>query len=106
MRPRDPTPEEFLEDAHRRAQIGRFAATPPPVAVPYTTSTGVQVGSKYVPPERVREQSRDALRLQAALLDKRGRLERLFDWLDAHPWLTLSICSAAIAGWHWLTGPA
>jgi hypothetical protein len=60
-----------------------------------------------VPPRPQRIEGSEALRLQAALLgDRRGRFERLFDFVDAHPWLTLAIGTAAVAGWYWLTGPA
>jgi hypothetical protein len=48
----------------------------------------------------------EAERLQAALLDKRSRFERALDWLDAHPWLSLAVCSAAVAGWYWVRGAA
>lgn len=39
----------------------------------YTTRTGIKIGSRYTPPHKAPEMSRDELDLQAALLGKNER---------------------------------
>jgi hypothetical protein len=38
--------------------------------------------------------------------DPPGAFERVLDVFNGRPWLTLAVCSAAVAGWYWLTGAA
>ncbi len=51
----------------------------------YTTRTGIKIGSRYTPPHKAPEMSRDELDLQAALLgnNERNILEELLVVLGA-----------------------
>lgn len=53
------------------------------IVVPYTTKSGLRIGSAWQPPYMPPAMSRDAEMLQIGLLTKRkpGFLQRLCDWI-------------------------
>ena len=61
---------------------------------PYTTRSGLQVGSLYTPPQRPHHDA-DALRLQRALLGERRRV----DWDGLY---IVAVVAAAVALAAWL----
>ena len=60
---------------------------------PYTTRSGLQVGSLYTPPQRPHHDA-DALRLQRALLGERTRT----DW-DGIAIVVFTVAAVAVAAW-------
>lgn len=60
---------------------------------PYTTRSGLQVGSLYTPPQRPHHDA-DALRLQRALLGERPRI----DW-DGIAIVIFTVAAVALAAW-------
>lgn len=68
--------------------------------IPYTTSTGIQIGCRYEPP-REYPQSEDMERLQSAMIDTGGKLRVL----DAVLWVASVALIVAVANapaiWRW-----
>jgi len=61
---------------------------------PYTTRSGLQVGSLYTPPQRPHHDA-DALRLQRALLGERRRV----DWGGLY--IVAAVAAAVVAYLTW-----